>query len=53
MTLDDGEQRLVNGQERRLVDRRGQVVERHGLERSEGQGHVMRVGQEAFALAQQ
>lgn len=53
MTLDDGKQRLMNSQERWLVDKWGQVVEWHGLERSEDQDHMMGIGEEPLSLAQQ
>jgi len=53
MTLDDGEQRLVNGQERSLVDGWAQVVEGQQLERSQDQYDVVRVGDEPLPLAQQ
>lgn len=53
MTLDDGEQRFMNGQEQRLVDERGQVVEGHRLQRSERQDHVMGVADKPLPLAQQ
>lgn len=53
VTLDDGKQRLMNSQERRLVDEWGQAVEGHRLERSKGQDHMMRVGDKPLPLAQQ
>lgn len=53
VTLDDGEQRLMDGQECRLVDGRGQMVEGHQLERSEDQYDMVRVGDAPLPLAQQ
>lgn len=53
MTLDDGKQRLMNGQKHRVVDGRGQVVEGHRLQRPEDEEDMMRVGEEPLALTQQ
>lgn len=51
MTLDDGKQRLMYSEEHSLVDRRGQVVKWHCLQRPEGHGHVMGIGDEPLPLA--
>lgn len=53
MTLDEGKQRLMNSQERWLVDDWGQVVEGHRLERAKDQDHMMRVCDAPLPLAQQ
>ncbi|TNN56306.1 hypothetical protein EYF80_033512 [Liparis tanakae] len=53
VTLDDGEQRLVNGEEHRLVDGGAQVVEGQQLERAQHQYDVVRVADEPLPLAQQ
>lgn len=53
MTFDDGEQRLVDSQERRVVNGWAQVIKRQRLQRSEDQNHMLRVSEESLALAQQ
>lgn len=53
MTLDDGKQRLMHTEEHSLVVLRVQVVEWHRLQRSEDHDHMMRVGDEPLAVAQQ
>lgn len=52
ITLEDGKQSFVDGEERRVVGGRSQVVEGHGLERAQGQHHVVGVADDALALAQ-
>ena len=53
MTADDGEQRFVHGVEGGLVRGRGQALQGNQLQRGQHQGHVVRAGDQPFALVQQ